>query len=51
MVFAVWYTRGMGFQGFMPPLAVLGSLVALLSAGAGKYALSSKSFRRTLESQ
>lgn len=39
MLGAVYYTRSMGFQGFMGPLAVLAGLVSLLASGAGAYSL------------
>lgn len=39
MIFAVWFTRSMGFQGFGMPLATLGGLVALFGVCGGKYSL------------
>ncbi len=42
MLFAIWYTRSMGFQGFMGPLAVLAGLVSLIASGAGQYAVGKK---------
>lgn len=39
MLFAIWYTRGMGFQGFATPLATLAALLALFGVCGGKYSL------------
>ena len=39
MLFAIWYTRDMGFQGFATPLATLAALVALFGVCAGTYSL------------
>lgn len=41
MLFAIWYTRGMGFQGFTTPLATLAALLALFGVCGGKYSLKS----------
>lgn len=41
MLFAIWYTRGMGFQGFATPLATLAALLALFGVCGGKYSLKS----------
>ena len=38
MIFAVWYTRSMGFEGMVTPLATLSGLLGVLVSGAGKYA-------------
>ena len=43
MLFAIYYVRSMGFQGFMAPLAVFAGLVSLLASGAGQYAIRRKS--------
>ena len=39
MLFAIWYARGMGFQGFATPLATLAALIALFGVCSGKYSL------------
>lgn len=39
MLFAIWYTRGMGFQGFATPLATLAALLALFGVCGGKYSI------------
>lgn len=39
MIFAVWFTRSMGFQGFGTPLATLAALLALFGVCGGKYAI------------
>lgn len=39
MLFAIWYTRGMGFQGFATPLVTLAALLALFGVCGGKYSL------------
>lgn len=41
MLFAIWYTRGMGFQGFATPLATLAALLGLFGVCGGKYSLKS----------
>ncbi|HEU0080891.1 MAG TPA: DoxX family protein [Candidatus Paceibacterota bacterium] len=43
MLFAIWYSRSMGFQGMMPPLAVLAGLLSIIESGAGKFSLGKKS--------
>lgn len=39
MLFAIWFTRSMGPQGFMTPLATLAALLALVGVCGGNYAL------------
>ncbi len=39
MLFAIWFTRGMGFQGMMAPLAVLAGLLSIVASGTGKHAV------------
>jgi len=39
MVFAIWFTKGMGFQGFSMPLVTLAGLVALVGVCGGKYSI------------
>ena len=39
MLFAIWFTRGMGMQGFGLPLATLAALFAVFGMCGGKYAL------------
>ncbi len=39
MIFAVWFTRSMGFQGMGLPLAALAALLALCGTCGGKYSL------------
>lgn len=39
MIFAMWYSRSMGFAGIFPPLAVLAGLLSIAASGAGRYAV------------
>lgn len=39
MLVAIYKSRSMGLQGFMPPLAVLAALVMILGSGAGSCSL------------
>ena len=39
MLGAIYASMSMGFQGVMAPLAILASLLAILSHGTGKYAV------------
>ncbi|MBX4209099.1 DoxX family protein [Candidatus Parcubacteria bacterium] len=39
MAFAMWYSRSMGFQGIMAPLAILGGLLSIMASDAGAYAV------------
>lgn len=39
MLFAIWFTREMGMQGFGLPLATLAALLALVGVCGGKYSL------------
>lgn len=39
MIFAVWYTRSAGFQGFGLPLAMFAALLALIPSHGGRYSL------------
>ncbi len=39
MLFAIWFTRSMGMQGFGLPLAALAALLALSGICGGKYSL------------
>lgn len=41
VLFAIWYTRSMGFQGFATPLATLAALLALFGTCGGKFSLKS----------
>lgn len=39
MLFAIWFTRSMGFQGFSTPLATFSALITLVGVCGGKYSL------------
>lgn len=42
MIFAIYYTRSLGFPVFGMPLAVLAGLLPILGCGAGKYRVGKK---------
>lgn len=39
MLFAIYYSKGMGFQGMFPPLAVFAGLLSIIASGAGRFGL------------
>lgn len=42
MIFAIWYSRSLGFVGILGPLAVLAGLVSILGSGPGQYSARKK---------